>query len=36
MCTASFIIEGVCAIAITVAALVLPTEGGYELIPDQA
>ena len=36
MCTASFIIEALCAIAITVTALLLPTEGGYELIPDQA
>jgi hypothetical protein len=36
MCTASWIIQGLCAAAIAAAALLLPSEGGYELIPDQA
>jgi hypothetical protein len=36
MCTASWVIQGLCALAITVAAVVLPSEGGYELIPDSA
>ena len=35
MCTASWTLQVVVAIAITLAALVLPSEGGYELIPDR-
>ncbi|RMZ75698.1 hypothetical protein DV738_g5348, partial [Chaetothyriales sp. CBS 135597] len=34
MSTASAVFEFLCAAAITAAALVLPSEGGYELIPD--
>ncbi|EXJ88758.1 hypothetical protein A1O3_01822 [Capronia epimyces CBS 606.96] len=34
MCTVSWSLEALCAIAITLAAVVLPSEGGYELIPD--
>lgn len=36
MCTISWSFQALCALAITTAALVLPTEGGYELIPDHA
>ncbi|RMZ87681.1 hypothetical protein DV736_g5090, partial [Chaetothyriales sp. CBS 134916] len=36
MSTTSAVFEIFCAAAITAAALVLPSEGGYELIPDQA
>lgn len=36
MCTISWSVQAFCAIAITTAALTLPTEGGYELIPDHA
>ncbi len=36
MCTISWSVQAFCAIAITMAALTLPTEGGYELIPSQA
>lgn len=36
MCTVSWSVQAMCAIAITTAALTLPTEGGYELIPDHA
>ncbi|KAI1612540.1 hypothetical protein EDD37DRAFT_625156 [Exophiala viscosa] len=36
MCTVSWSFQVLCAIAITLAALVLPSEGGYELIPDHA
>jgi hypothetical protein len=36
MCTASWSMQAFCAIAIAVAALTLPSEGGYELIPDNA
>ncbi|KAJ9646765.1 hypothetical protein H2204_000457 [Knufia peltigerae] len=36
MCTISWSFQAVCAIAITLAAVVLPSEGGYELIPDHA
>jgi hypothetical protein len=35
MCTVSWSFEAICAIAITLAAVTLPSEGGYELIPDQ-
>jgi len=35
MCTASWTMQIVVAIAITLAALCLPSEGGYELIPDR-
>jgi len=35
MCTASWTLQIVVAIAITLAALCLPSEGGYELIPDR-
>lgn len=34
LCTVSWGFMIVCAVCITVAALVLPSEGGYELIPD--
>ncbi|KAK5070490.1 hypothetical protein LTR64_000161 [Lithohypha guttulata] len=34
MCTASWTLQVLVAIAITLAALCLPSEGGYELIPD--
>jgi len=34
MCTISWSFEALCAIAITLAAVTLPSEGGYELIPD--
>lgn len=34
MCTVSWSFQAVCAIAITLAAVALPSEGGYELIPD--
>ena len=34
MCTVSWTFEALCAIAITLAAVTLPSEGGYELIPD--
>jgi hypothetical protein len=34
MCTISWGLQALCALAITLAALVLPSEGGYELIPD--
>jgi len=36
MCTASWCFQALCALAITTAALLLPSEGGYELIPDNA
>jgi len=36
MCTISWSFQAICALAITMAALVLPSEGGYELIPDHA
>jgi hypothetical protein len=36
MCTVSWSFQALCAIAITMAALILPSEGGYELIPDHA
>lgn len=36
MCTLSWSVQAFCAIAITTAALTLPTEGGYELIPSDA
>jgi formate hydrogenlyase subunit 3/multisubunit Na+/H+ antiporter MnhD subunit len=36
MCTVSWSLQAFCAIAITTAALTLPSEGGYELIPDNA
>jgi len=36
MCTLSWSFQALCALAITAAALVLPSEGGYELIPDHA
>jgi formate hydrogenlyase subunit 3/multisubunit Na+/H+ antiporter MnhD subunit len=36
MCTVSWSVQAFCAIAITIAALTLPSEGGYELIPDHA
>lgn len=35
MCTASWSLQLLVAAAITLAALCLPSEGGYELIPDQ-
>lgn len=35
LCTASWIMQVIVAIAITLAALCLPSEGGYELIPDR-
>lgn len=35
MCTASWVLQVVVAAAITLAALCLPSEGGYELIPDR-
>jgi hypothetical protein len=34
LCTISWSLQALCALAITLAALVLPSEGGYELIPD--
>jgi len=34
MCTISWSFEALCAIGITLAAVTLPSEGGYELIPD--
>lgn len=34
MCTISWSLQALCALAITLAALVLPSEGGYELILD--
>ena len=34
MCTLSCTFQAVCALAIAAAALGLPTEGGYELIPN--
>jgi hypothetical protein len=34
MCTISWSFQAICAIAITLAAVTLPSEGGYELIPD--
>ncbi|ETN41562.1 uncharacterized protein HMPREF1541_03498 [Cyphellophora europaea CBS 101466] len=36
MCTGSWAVQALCAAAITAAALILPSEGGYELIPDHA
>jgi len=36
MCTISWSFQAICAIAITLAAIALPSEGGYELIPDHA
>lgn len=36
MCTVSWSVQAFCAVAITIAAMVLPSEGGYELIPDHA
>ncbi|KEF63139.1 uncharacterized protein A1O9_01115 [Exophiala aquamarina CBS 119918] len=36
MCTVSWSFQVLCAICITLAAVVLPSEGGYELIPDHA
>ena len=33
MCTVSWVFQVVCALIITIAALGLPSEGGYELIP---
>ncbi|EXJ94870.1 hypothetical protein A1O1_03268 [Capronia coronata CBS 617.96] len=35
MCTLSWSFQTLCAIAITLAAVVLPSEGGYEMIPDR-
>lgn len=35
MCTASWALQLFVAAAITLAALCLPSEGGYELIPDR-
>lgn len=35
MCTFSWTLQLVVALAIALAALCLPTEGGYELIPDR-
>lgn len=35
MCTASWSLQVFVALSITLAALYLPTEGGYELIPDR-
>jgi len=34
LCTTSWSFMIICAVCISVAALVLPSEGGYELIPD--
>ena len=34
LCTISWSLQAFCALAITLAALVLPSEGGYELILD--
>lgn len=34
MCTASWSLQVFVALAITLAAVFLPSEGGYELIPD--
>ena len=36
MCTVSWSFQALVAVAITMAALILPSEGGYELIPDNA
>lgn len=36
MCTLSWAFQVICAISITAAALGLPSEGGYELIPDHS
>jgi len=36
MCTISWSFQAFCALAITMAALVLPSEGGYELILDHS
>lgn len=36
MCTTSWCFQALCAIIITAAAVILPSEGGYELIPDVA
>jgi len=35
LCTASWSLQLFVAVAITLAALYLPSEGGYELIPDR-
>lgn len=34
LCTVSWAIQILCAAAVTAAAVYLPSEGGYELIPD--
>ena len=34
LCTVSWVMQVLVALAITFAALYLPSEGGYELIPD--
>ena len=36
LCTVSWVVAIFCAIGIPVAKLALPSEGGYELIPDHA
>lgn len=36
MCTASWSVQVFVALSITLAALYLPSEGGYELIPDRS
>ncbi|KIV96298.1 hypothetical protein PV10_00180 [Exophiala mesophila] len=36
MCTISWSFEALSAVSITLAAIILPSEGGYELIPDHA
>ena len=36
MCTISWSLEALSAVSITLAAIILPSEGGYELIPDHA
>ncbi|KAK5942690.1 hypothetical protein PMZ80_005256 [Knufia obscura] len=35
MCTASWTLQVLVALSITLAAVFLPSEGGYELIPDR-
>lgn len=35
MTTVSWILQVLCALAITLASVLLPSEGGYELIPDR-
>ena len=34
LCTVSWSMQALCAGAVTAAAMLLPSEGGYELIPD--